>query len=48
MIENLEMGSTPALGEGPRVVQKGPWEGLGGVWKMIEICKIVKILRKYV
>ena len=42
------MGSTPAPGEGPGLVQKGPWESLGGVWKMIEICKIVKIPGKYV
>ena len=25
------------------MVQKGPWRVWGGVWEMIEICKIVKI-----
>ena len=44
----LEMGSTPALGGGPGVVQKGSWRVWGGVWEMIEICKIVNIPGKYV
>ena len=29
IFEILEIGSTLALGEGPGVIQKGPWEGLG-------------------
>ena len=35
-------------GGGAVGVQEAPWGGPGKVWKLIEICKIVKILRKYV
>ena len=41
-------GVHPGSGGCPGVVQKSPWRVWGGVWEMIEICKIVKIPEKYV